>query len=50
MFSIADLANEDEFDLENENEEEDEQPGFPLRVSLSITKVRALLGSFCVDV
>ncbi|PPQ81134.1 hypothetical protein CVT26_011102 [Gymnopilus dilepis] len=38
MFSIADLANEDEFDLENENEEEDEQPGFPLRVSLSITK------------
>ncbi|KDR79809.1 hypothetical protein GALMADRAFT_241897 [Galerina marginata CBS 339.88] len=37
MFSIADLQEED-FDLENENEESDDQPGSPIRASLSITK------------
>ncbi|KAF8878169.1 mitochondrial glycoprotein [Gymnopilus junonius] len=37
MFSIADLSNEEDYDLENESEEE-EQPTLPLRASLSITK------------
>ncbi|PPQ80879.1 hypothetical protein CVT25_001888 [Psilocybe cyanescens] len=37
MFSIADIAPEEDFDMESENEEE-ETPASAIRVSLSITK------------
>jgi len=39
MFSIADIQSEEEFDDTEAEGEESEPPIFPLRASLSITKV-----------
>ena len=40
MFSVADVASEEEFnDLESESEAEESTPPVPIRASLSLTKV-----------